>query len=105
MKTLLGCLQSFSIHHGLATLPAFRSQECSFLAQDWALFLHFLTGFMGILGPFEGLFEGFRGLHSLKWAWLEASKPCLQSLSSLLELFSRSKCKALEYSLTLTSLA
>ena len=60
MKTLLGSLQSFSIHHALAALPEGRAQEYSFLVHDWAPFVHFLAGFMCILGPFLGLFEGFR---------------------------------------------
>ena len=60
MKTLLGRMQSLSIHPDLATLPESSAQECSFLEQGWALFLHFLTEFMGILGLFECLFQGLR---------------------------------------------
>ena len=55
-----GLLKSLSIQPGLATLPESRAHEYSFVGQDWALFLHFLAYFMGILGLFEGLFKGLR---------------------------------------------
>ena len=48
MKTLLGCLQSLSIHPDLATLPEGRAQKYNFVAQEWALFIPFVAGFMGI---------------------------------------------------------
>ena len=60
MKTLLGRMQSLSIHPDLATLPKSSAQEYSSVAQDWARFLHFMADFMGILGHFDGLFQGFR---------------------------------------------
>ena len=60
MKTLQGFLQSLSIPLYLSTLPESSAQEYSSVAQDWALFLHFMTDFMGILGLFEGLFQGSR---------------------------------------------
>ena len=50
MKTLLGRMQSLSVHPDLATLPEGRAQEYSSVSHDWALFLRFLAGFMGILG-------------------------------------------------------
>ena len=52
MKALKCLLQSSSILLDLATLPEGRAQEYNSVAQDWALFLHFLADFMGILGLF-----------------------------------------------------
>ena len=57
MKALKGLLQSLSIQPGLTILFEGKTQEFSFVTQDWGLFLRFLAGFMGI---FVGLFEGFR---------------------------------------------
>ena len=94
MKTLEGCLQSLSIQPGLATLPESSAQEYSSVAQDWALFLHFMADFMGIFGLLRVFFEALGGLVSLKWAFLKASRPCVSSFSYQPGQLSRPKCKA-----------
>ena len=56
LKTSECCLLCLSIPADLDTLPEGRAQEYSLLAQDWALFLHFVAGFMCILGLLSRLF-------------------------------------------------
>ena len=60
MKALKGLLQNLSIQPDLDTLPDGRAQEYSSVTQDWALLLPFMADFMGLLGLFEGVFQGFR---------------------------------------------